>query len=350
MAEQAFASTARSAALESKFDSLFDSIAKGDLDPKPAAQAPAPQAPAPQDPPAQAAAPDAAPAPAAEGAEPEGPDYVNVEDYLQKAGIEKDSFYNLPVRVKVDGAESDVPFAEVLKSYQLEKHVNAKSIALAEKQRAWEAEQAQAKEAMTQHLTQAQALGNLAHQQLLAEYQGIDWNKLRAENPAEWAVRNQEFNNRAGQIQQHLAQVNAQAEQMRQEAQKQQQTVLEKERERMFDARPEWRDAKNFDAAKAEISAYAKEAGYTPAELSAIYDHRYMQTLHDAARWRALQAAAPARLKQVRATPQVAAPGARVMRDPKQVALTEAKARWKKNPRDQDAAQGVFDQIANSGA
>lgn len=343
MPEQAFASTARAESLEQKFDSLFDSIAKGDLDPKPAAQAPAPA-------PAAAPEPQAPQAAAPEAPEPEGPDYVNVEDYLQKAGIEKDSFYNLPVRVKVDGQESDVPFAQVLKSYQLEQHVNAKSIALAEKQRTWEAEQTQAKQAMEQHLSQAQALGNLAHQQLLAEYQNINWNQLRAENPAEWAVRNQEFNNRAGQIAQHLQQVQAQQEQMRQEAQKQQQGTLEKERERMFDARPEWRDTKNFEKAKAEISAYAKEVGYTPAELSAIYDHRYMQTLHEAALWRQLQAAAPARLKQVRAAPQAAAPGARVLRDPKQVALTEAKQRWKKNPRDSDAAQSVFDQLANSGA
>jgi len=273
-------------------------------------------------------------------------EYANLEDYLQKAGLEREAFLKLPARIKVDGAESDVPLAEVLKSYQLEKHVQAKSIAVAEQQKAWEAQKAQEAQALQQSLKNAETLATLAHQQLLAEYQGVDWNTLRFQNPAEWAAKSQEFNLKAAQIQQHLQNIQSAQSQQQQEQQQKLLAEIPKQRERMYEARPEWRDSAKFQAARSEMTSYAKQLGYTEAEIQGITDHRAMLVLHDAARYAQLQAQAPSRLKQVRAAPQIAAPGARITRDPKQVALTQAKERWAKNPRDQDAAVAVFDQFA----
>ena len=147
----------------------------------------------------------------------EGPEYQDLTDYLTKSQIEPDSFYKMPVTVKVDGQTKNVPLAEVIKSYQLEGHVNNKSIALAEQQRNFEAQRQQAMQTWGAQIKQAQTLGQLAHQQLLGEYQSIDWNKLRMEDPTRWAVANQEFNNRAAAIQQHLQQVQQQ-EQLQQQS------------------------------------------------------------------------------------------------------------------------------------
>jgi len=115
----------------------------------------------------------------------------------------------------------------------------------------------------------------------------------------------------------------------------------------MFDARPDWRDSKVFEAARSEMSSYARTRGFTDAELASIYDHRYMQVLHDAARFAVLQAKAPEVAKRVRTAPKAATPGARITRDPKAVAAQQARERWQKNPRDADAQAAYFDTLAS---
>ena len=278
----------------------------------------------------------------------EGPDYANVDDYLQKAQIAPESFYDLPVTVKVDGKTSQVPLKDVLKAYQLEQHVQQKSIAVSEAQKAWETERTQTQQALQGNLQTAQNLTQLARQQLLAEYKDVDWNKLRMENPLEWSVRNQDFQQKANALDAQLNQINQFQQQQALQAQQAQAAQLPKERESMLEARPEWRDNTQFQAARSEISQYAQKMGFKPAELGSIFDHRYMLVLHDAARWAALQAKSPEAVKRVRAAPQQASPGARISRDPKAVAATQAKEKFTKSRgRDQDAAAAYFEHLAN---
>lgn len=294
-----------------------------------------------------------APDPAPIAAEPEvaaeadeGPEYVNLEDYLQKANVAADSFYELPVTVKVDGKTSQVKLSDVLRAYQTDAHVTKKSQALADQQRAFETAAAQKQQALESQLGQAKALGDLAHQQLLAEFQGVDWNKLRTEDPARWAVANQDFQNRANSIQNHLAQVQAQQQQLATEAQKQLPQKLAAERDKMLDAVPEWRDNTKFQAARSELSSYARNRGFTDAEISNIFDHRMMLVLRDASQFAQLQAKGSEAAKRVRAAPQMANPGARISRDPAAAARAQLKSRFTKNPRDQDAAAGYFGTLA----
>lgn len=289
---------------------------------------------------------------AAQGAqqEAESIEYANLDDYLQKSNLERDSFLSLPVTVKVDGAESQVPLKDLLRAYQTDAHVTQKSQRLADQQKAWETEQAAAKQALTQQLQTAQTLGNLAHQQLLAEYQGIDWNRLRAEDPVQWAVRNQEFQQRANAIQQHLMQVQAAQQQQAAQAQQTQAATIEAERAKLLEAFPEWRDPAKFQAARTELVSYARQTGFSEAELAGIADHRYLKVLHDASRFAALQAKSPSVLKQVRAAPVMASPGARVARDPVVTRIQQARERLRANPRDEAAQARAFSALVDAGA
>jgi hypothetical protein len=325
-------------ALENKFQALwdggaFESPAKR---PEPAQEPPASPPPEPE-----ARAEDSPAEP-----EPEGPDYSSVEDYLTKAGVEQTSFYELPVTIKVDGKTSQVPLKDLLRSYQTDAHVTQKSQSLADRQREWEQHQTQARQALEQQLSQAKTLGDLAHQQLLGEYQRIDWNRLRTEDPSQWAVLNTEFNQRAAAIQQHMAQVQYQQQLQQQQEVQRIAGELPKEREKLLDLHPEFRDSATFTKAQGDMIAYARDKGFSDAELQALFDHRYVDVLYDASRYRQLQAQAPAAVKRVRAAPQVATPGARTTRDPKQVEYQQAKERFRKNPRDIDAQQAVFDRLA----
>lgn len=329
---------------EAHFEGLWNSGAfnpDGKPDPKQGQTATA-QAPVEAPPPSEVPQSIPDPKEPVQAVEDESPEYVNLEDYLQKANVAADSFYELPVTVKVDGKTSQVKLADVLKSYQMDAHVTQKSQALADQQRAFEAQAGQARQALENQLSQAKALGDLAHQQLLQEFQGVDWNRLRTEDPTRWAVANQDFQNRASAIQNHLTQVQTQQQQLQQESANKIQQALPQEREKMLDAIPEWRDTTKFQAARTELSSYARKVGFSDAEISTIFDHRMMLVLHDASRFAQLQAQGNQAAKRVRAAPQMATPGARVQRDPSTAARDQAKTQFQKHPRDQDIAARYF--------
>lgn len=276
----------------------------------------------------------------------QGPEYTDLNDYLTKSQIEPESFMQMPVAVKVDGKTTQVPLAELVNGYSRESHFTQKSQAFAEQQRAFEAQKTQITQGLQQHLQTVTNLVTLAHQELLRDYQGIDWNKLQAEDPIRWTVLDRQFQNRNTAIQQAMQQT-AQVYQQQQQDQTQELVQrLPQEREKMIERIPQWRDAKQFDADRAVMAQSAQEMGFTPAEISQIHDHRYMVALHYASQFLKLQAQAPQALKKVRAAPQMANPGARITRDPQQVARTQAKANFMKNRRDPEAQAAYFETLA----
>lgn len=293
--------------------------------------------------------PQAEPLPQAESqaADPvadEGPEFSDLDDYLTKSQIERDSFLTLPVTVKVDGKSETVALKELMEGYSREGNYTRRSQELANKQREWEAVQQKAEQTWQQNLNAAHSLFTVAQNQLFADFQGLD--QLKQTSPIDWAVKSQEFQQRLGQIQSHLANLNQVKAQQDQQRQQQLVHTLAQEQERMLDIMPSWRDQTRFKADSSEMQNYGRQLGFTDAELSQVYDHRYMQALYEASQYRKLQAQAPSALKKVRAAPQVSSPGTRTVRDPARVAATQTKDAWKKSGyRDQNAGAAYFDTL-----
>jgi hypothetical protein len=270
------------------------------------------------------------------------PAYASLDDLLTSLKVDPESVKALPVTVKIDGVEKAVPLAEVIKSYQLEGHVNNKSIEVSNQKQALEQERTQWRQATQQALSQHQAMGNLALQMLNHDFGKVDWNTLRQNNPAEFAALNAEFQQRQGQIQQFLGQVQQHQAAAQAEQQQLMQQNLAAERERLHAAVPEWRNPAAFERDRQQISQYARNLGFQDAELNQIFDHRYMLILRDAARYQDLQAKAPEVLRQVRQAPPAAAPGSRTNANPNDARRSAAIERFNKNPTDEDAQAAVF--------
>lgn len=290
---------------------------------------------------------------APESQEPEGPEYQDLDDYLTKSALDRDAFLDLPVPVKVDGKEGKATLKDLIRSYQTDAYVTQRSQALADERRQWQTQQQQLQTQYTQQLQQAQALVQQQRQQLMGDYGKVDWARLAVEDPnaynQHWPIAQQ----RAIALQQAEAQI--QQAQQHQALQQQQalQSRLPQEQEALFAARPAWRDQKTFDVARKEIQDYGARMGLTPAEWQSVsFDHRMLVILHDAAQAHKLQAQAPQVLKKVRAAPQMAAPGARVMADPKSAQLNQLKERaFSPRGRKDDRVQAAyFEQLINLGA
>jgi hypothetical protein len=276
------------------------------------------------------------------------PQYSSLNEMLAAHKIDPESVMGLHVTTKIDGVEKQVPLADVLKSYQLEGHVNNKSIELSNARTAFEQERQQAAAQLQAQFRQNQDLGNVAMQMLTHEYQRVDWNALRASNPAEYAALQAEFQQRQGQIQQYIGALNQQAQQQQQVQQQSMQQLIAQEHERLLNAVPEWRAPETFSKAKETMTKYALSLGFKDAELSQIVDHRYMRVLHDAARYQELQASSPEALKKVRQAPHMGAPGSRQDVNPSEVGRKQVLDRLNRNPRDEDAQAAAFDFFARS--
>ena len=275
------------------------------------------------------------------------PTYASLNELLTAHKIDPESVMGLHVTAKIDGQEKQVPLSEVLKSYQLEGHVNNKSIELANQRTAFEQERQAIRTLAQQQLQQNQQLGNLAQQMLNHDFNRVDWNGLRANNPAEFAALQAEFQQRQQGIQQYMGQINAQVQHEEQQRQQALQQSIAAESERLMNLRPEWRDQSAFAKDRQQMTQYARSLGFQDAELGQIFDHRYMLVLHDAARYQALQAATPQALKQVRQAPQMVAPGSRTDVNPREAQRKSVVERLNRNPRDQDAQAAAFEFFAN---
>ena len=275
------------------------------------------------------------------------PAYASLSELLTAHKIDPESVMGLHVTAKIDGQEKQVPLSEVLKSYQLEGHVNNKSIELANQRTAFEQERQAIRTLAQQQLQQNQQLGNIAQQMLNHDFNRVDWNGLRANNPAEFAALQAEFQQRQQGIQQYMGQIQQQVQHEEQQRQQALQQSVAAESERLMNLRPEWRDQAAFAKDRQQMTQYARSLGFQDAELGQIFDHRYMLILHDAARYQALQAATPQALKQVRQAPQMVAPGSRTDVSPREAQRKSVVERLNRNPRDQDAQAAAFEFFAN---
>lgn len=237
-----------------------------------------------------------------------------LEQLAENTGLKVEDILNLKARTKVDGNESDVPLSEVLKSYQLTAHVNNQSQELANQRKAFEAERERIANDLTARFTQAEQMTGFLEQTLMGEYNSINWNELRAQNPAEYAALQQDYNSRYNQIQQLKANVanQLQAQQAELVARQEQDlsNLLTQESQKLMEKIPEFRDEVKAKELKGQLRDYLKSHGYSEQEIAGVHDHRQVMIIRDAMAYRAMQSKKPELTKKVVNLPKVQKPGA----------------------------------------
>lgn len=282
----------------------------------------------------------AAPAPDAE----EGPQYASLDAYLEHAKLDRTAFLGLPVTVKVDGQDRAIPLAELTKGYELREAGHARMAEAARAREAFATEQAQVRQALGLRIQQTESLLQAAQQQMLGDFQRVEWDKLRAENPAEYAALSAEFSQRQQALQNYLSQVSQAKQQEAQRAQAERLQALNASRGKLFDLRPEWRDPAKLAAAQQQMRTAGRQLGFTDAELDQVQDYRQAITLDLAARYLALQASRGSALKRVRAAPQMAPAGARTERTPES-ATHQLRDAWAKSGFNDEVGAALFERF-----
>lgn len=211
--------------------------------------------------------------------------------------------------VKVDDKEEQVTESELIAGYQRQASYTRSSQALAAERKIL-ADAAQ--RVMAEREQYMAALPKLAE---LLKVDEPNWEELRAQNPAEYAVKVADHHRRQQQLaevqreQQRVAALKAADDQRaaEQEIRLQGQALLQK--------LPQWRDEKVRNREATEIQALMQSVGYSPDEC-ALYDHRALLLMRKALLWERSQKARSSIKDKANKAP-VLKPGTNQNRDPK---------------------------------
>lgn len=281
--------------------------------------------------------------------EPEKEEVKAEEKPAPETPAEESTKFRAKVKYKnEEGAdeEREVDEDELVKGFMLEKDYRRKTAQLSKQREAAEVEARKAVEERTKQLDEKLQLAEQAIWHTLApELKSIDFNKLAAEDPAKWAQEYQRVTN----INNRLAQIQAQRKELAEAAQRQQQEMMQKQAREAIETLqvkiPGW-----GNDLYTKILKSAGEYGFKAEEVGAIVDPRAIEVLNDARQWRELKAK-PVVEKRVAEKPKaVIRPGVAQERpNPNAEARKLAEAQFRKTGRKDDAVNFVAQLLESEG-
>lgn len=206
---------------------------------------------------------------------------------IEEDKLDYDDEGNVVFKAVVNGESTDVPLKDLVKSYQLEGHVNNKSIALEKDRKEFEQNRDHVYGELTKRVETINNLVETAEKQLLSDFEGIDWEMLRATDPAEWTALRQQAMERAQLIENIKSQAGKIGSGLTEEQQKEQQQkqaeFMQQELNKMIEDNPEWADQSIMNKEFGEIGSFLNEKyGFSPEEVANALDARLMRLIRDA--------------------------------------------------------------------
>jgi hypothetical protein len=236
----------------------------------------------------------------------------------------------------IEGKDVEVDEGELKNGYLRQSDYTRKTQALATERRTL-TEQAEA--VRQERAEYAQRLPKLraALEAGMTADDSVDWDKLRTENPAEYAAKRADQHQRKLALQQLDAEQGRIAERQARDQQAQFEQMLIVERNTLLEKVPEWRDEKVREKDAAAIDALLEAAGYAEGDRE-VYDHRQIIILRKAAAYDALMATKGKLQERVKNVP-VARPGAKQKTNPVSQRARDDRSRFAKTGDVRDAAR-----------
>lgn len=195
------------------------------------------------------------------------------------------------VKVKVDGRESEVNMQDLVAGYQTAKYNTQKSQALAEESRQFNELKNSVVQAYTQKLESVTKLANYLEQSFLRDFNGIDWDTLRTTNAGEYAALVQDLGIRKNELQKIYSTIEqerlTEVQALQQTQEEQIAGRLQDEVAKALEKNPTWQDVTVFKKDVEELKTFVEEAyGFTSTEFDTIHDHRLLELVKDAMRYK----------------------------------------------------------------
>lgn len=256
----------------------------------------------------------------------------SLDDLASAMEVETDDLRSIRVKTKVDGVEGEATLGDVIKNYQLNKSLTDRSEAFARERKAHDETFQKLQSSYEEKIKEAELLTQTIEQSVANQISQVDWDQLRAENPAEWTAKRQEFMEQIGELE-------ASKTKIAQEREKQQQEMLKEQKEKyaqflqystgkLIEAIPEFKDAEVRQKEMQSLKTYLLSQGITEQEVNMVSDYRTVLLARKAMAYDNMQDnAAPAK-KKAKTVPKFRKPGAAKTKQNSNDALT--KKRYKR--------------------
>lgn len=265
---------------------------------------------------------------------------AQLAEYLE---ADVSDLYNIKVPVDIDGKQVEVSIGEWKDSFRSKEQLAKAQKELEAARADWETKQRAMAEAFEARERQAAELMQYMETAYFQEMGQVDWNRLRTENPAEYAALRLQYQERQNQLQQ-LKQAaairweNAKREQA-EALEAQRRELLAKEAEVLVAAIPEWRDSAVAQKEKAQIAEFMLSRGYALEQIERALAKDILLA-RDAMKYQEMkQKAATAKNKVFKLGKKVLKPGTRPARNEQgNERAASLRARLRKSGRVDDAA------------
>lgn len=221
---------------------------------------------------------------------------------------------SLSYNVKVDGKPGKATLQDLRDSYQLAKTHQQRLNQLSNERKEFDAQKGELIKGLSdQHEQMAQALNGLA-EEFNADYNSVDWNKLREEDPSEYNARRWDFEERRQRLESYKTKAEQQAKQLQQEHRKalqQQQVEGAKQLSQVFEG-PEYKGAPKWDdAEKTRLATWLKDQGFKDDDIASVGVWQVFKWARDSMLREQELKQAKDSVKKVAKLPKVVKPGKR---------------------------------------
>ena len=278
--------------------------------------------------------------------EAEAPQISSLRELIEAQEWDPEWAQSLRVGVKIDGEAGEASIDDLVRSYQTQEAATRRLEEAKARAAEIRQEATQQQEAVR---AQMAVLGTLFQQvegQVAAEFQGVNWEKLEADDPGEYArlkIRKAEREGQLGQMKaQALSQYQQALGQQQQQEQAKQQERLQAEQQALHAALPHWSDPQVAKAEQEALVSHLTSLGFSQEDVLGASDHRLILLALDAMKYRESQAKADVTAKKVAKVPKVLKPGA--PKSPQQASQAQEaslRARIRNGGRSEDAIRAA---------
>jgi len=235
-----------------------------------------------------------------EDEEIEGDDAEGEEDEPEGEGDDE-----LVFEVIINGEKKEVPATEVAAGYQRQEDYSRKTAALAEERKAFHAERESVQQERARYAQLLEKLEARLKDEGPQERSQEEWQKLRQDDPAEYAAQRADWLAHREKLDRVASEKVEAQRKLNEEQGKKLQEYVESERQKLFDAVPEWKDQAKFAEDTRSLATYAVQSGFTPEELDAVVDHRAVVLLRKAMLYDQLQGKKTVVRKKAKSAPTI---------------------------------------------
>ena len=243
--------------------------------------------------------------------------------------------------VKVAGQEYNVTLDELRNGYSRDADYRRKTEDLAYDKKQFQTESEKQRQDYSTKLSELNQMMSVAQQQLNAEINSADLEKLYEEDPTEAARIEHRLKKKQEKLNQAMQKTQS-------EQKKQFDGFLQDQQRKLVQKMPEFSNPEKASQLKTSMKSTLNSYGFNDQEIAQVYDHRIVMLVNDAMKFRSMQKAKPNMAKKISKPGKVFSSGVKQSKADINLKTRKDKlSRLRKSGSTKDAASIFLDMINN---